>query len=65
MNEKTIVAVTAICAITAIEVVALCNGINGTVLALTLAAIAGLGGYEVGFVRGAEPVSHTTEWEAK
>ena len=58
------VAVTAICAITVIEGIALMNGINGAMLALTLAAIAGLGGYELGGAR-TQPVSLTTEWEAK
>lgn len=47
MNDKTIVAVASIGAITAIEMVALSMGINGTMIALTVAAIAGLGGYEL------------------
>ena len=47
MKDKTILAVTAIGAITAIEMIALSIGINGTILALSLAAIAGIGGYEI------------------
>ena len=52
MKDKTIVAVTAIAAITAIEMVALSMGINGTILALSLAAVAGVGGYKLKTVIG-------------
>jgi hypothetical protein len=37
----------AIICVTALEVIALCNGINGALLAGSIAIIAGLGGYEV------------------
>ena len=47
MKDKTIIAVTAIGAITAIEMVALSMGVNGTILSLTLALIAGIGGYKI------------------
>lgn len=47
MKDKTIIAVTAIGAITVIEMVALSMGINGTILALSLASIAGIGGYKI------------------
>lgn len=33
--------------ITALEVVALCKGINGAVFGIVIAALAGLGGYEI------------------
>jgi hypothetical protein len=41
------VLVTAIVGITIIEVVALCNGIDGTILLLALASIAGIGGFSL------------------
>lgn len=37
----------AIVCITLIEITALMNGINGTLMALTIAAISGLGGYSL------------------
>lgn len=40
-------AITAIIAITILEAIALFNGVNGTYFALVLAAIAGLGGYQL------------------
>ncbi|MBA7536654.1 hypothetical protein ES705_28918 [subsurface metagenome] len=43
MNIATILAI--LC-ITALEVIALCNGINGALLAGSIAIIAGLGGYQ-------------------
>ena len=51
MKDKTIITVTAIGAITAIEVAALLMGLNGILLTVTIAAIAGLGGYEVKAVK--------------
>ena len=47
MKDRTIVAVCAIGTIGAIESVALACGINGMVLTLAVAAVAGLGGYEI------------------
>ena len=44
-NMKTI---TAILAITALECFALAQDINGALLGFAIAAIAGLGGYEIG-----------------
>jgi len=43
-----IVAILSILCITALEVVALCNGINGALMAGSIAIIAGLGGYTAG-----------------
>lgn len=39
--------ITAIVGIVVIECVAMMNGINGTVMSLSIAAIAGLGGFEL------------------
>lgn len=44
MNPSTILAI--IC-ITALEIIALANGINGALLAGSIAIIAGLGGYAI------------------
>jgi len=46
MNAR-ITPVVAIVALTVIEVVALFQGINGTVMSLIIGAIAGIGGYAV------------------
>lgn len=43
-----ILGILAILCITALEVLALANGINGALLAGSIAVIAGLGGYEIG-----------------
>jgi len=43
--------ITAMVCITALEAVALFQGINGTVFMLVVAALAGLGGYEVGLYK--------------
>jgi len=43
--------ITAMVCITALEAVALYQGINGTVFMLVVAALAGLGGYEVGLYK--------------
>ena len=42
---------TAIIAITLLEGLAIWRGINGALLGLAIAAIAGLGGYEIGWHR--------------
>ena len=47
MIENTIKVVVAMICITALEMVAMSQGINGVMLSLTIAALAGLGGYEV------------------
>ena len=39
--------IAAIIGIVALEIVALCNGINGVVLGAALAILGGLGGYQV------------------
>lgn len=41
----------AILCITALEVVAITQGVNGAVLGIVIAAIAGLGGYEIKVLR--------------
>ena len=41
------VLITAICCLTFLEAIALCNGINGTLFALVVAAIAGMGGWVI------------------
>ena len=43
--------IAAIIAITILEGLAIWQGINGALLGLTIAAIAGLGGYEIGYRR--------------
>ena len=52
MCYKYIVCVIAITAVTLIELYALSIGINGTVLSLSVACIAGLGGYNLKKVMG-------------
>ena len=47
VKDKTIITVTAISAITALEILALSKGIDGTILAAVIASIAGLGGYKI------------------
>lgn len=42
-----VIAITAIISITILEIAAIVNGLNGTVLAGSIAAIAGLGGYYI------------------
>lgn len=39
--------IVAIAGIVAIEVVALCNGVNGIALSSSLALVAGIGGYQI------------------
>ena len=59
MNDRTILAVCAIGTIGVIESVALSCGINGIILTLAVAAVAGLGGYEIqnlgGMIKGRNP----------
>jgi hypothetical protein len=52
MCYKYIVSVIAISAVTLIELYALTIGINGTALSLSVACIAGLGGYNLRKVMG-------------
>lgn len=52
MCYKYIVSVIAISAVVLIELVGIYNGINGTALSLSVAAIAGLGGYNLKKVIG-------------
>jgi len=47
MNDGTIKTLVAIVALVVLESVALFNGIDGTLFALVLAAISGLGGYSI------------------
>lgn len=48
MKDETIKALVAMGCITVLEAVALLQGINGALLSLGLAALAGLGGYALG-----------------
>lgn len=48
VKDESIKAIVAMGCITALEAVALIQGINGTLLSLGLAALAGLGGYALG-----------------
>ena len=41
------VLITAICCLTLLEIVALMNGIDGTLLMIVIAAIAGMGGWVI------------------
>ena len=47
MDSETIRVLVAVSAITLLEVIALILGYNGTVLSLSVGALAGLGGYEL------------------
>ena len=47
MEDATIKAIVAMGCITALEIAALVMGINGSVLALVVAALAGIAGYEI------------------
>lgn len=47
MKQAGIITLTAIVAIVALEMVALCKGINGVLLGGAITIIAGLGGYQV------------------
>jgi len=51
MKDKVVTSIVAICGIVSIEIVALFHGINGTLLIMSIAAIAGIAGYKVGGVR--------------
>ncbi len=48
MKDETIKAMTAMGCITILSAIAIAQGINGTLLSLCLAALAGLGGYALG-----------------
>jgi len=48
MNDKTIIKLFGIGAVTALEGIALLCGFNGTYFALSLSGIVGLAGYELG-----------------
>ena len=48
MEDKTTQAIVAMVCITVIEIFAIYNKIDGTILSAVIAAIAGLGGYIVG-----------------
>ena len=45
MGEKDIRAISAICGIVILESFAIMNGIDGTILTMVVATLAGLGGY--------------------
>ena len=47
MNDATMRTLFAICGVVILDGIALCNGIDGTVLVGSVAIIAGLGGYSV------------------
>jgi len=51
MGEKDIRAISAICGIVILESFAIMNGIDGTILTMVVATLAGLGGY---YIRGAK-----------
>lgn len=48
LKDETIKSLTAMSCITILSAIALAMGINGTLLSLGLAALAGLGGYALG-----------------
>jgi len=48
MKEKTIKSLFAMALIAGLEAIALVMGVDGTMLSLAVAALAGLGGYELG-----------------
>jgi len=52
MEDKTLLSLGAMLCLTVIEALALWMGYNGTILALVLAAIAGLAGYQIKAIRG-------------
>ena len=52
MEDSTIKAVAGMVCITIIEAVALASGINGILLSLAVAALAGIAGYELKVIRG-------------
>jgi len=67
MEDRTILAMCAISTIGVIESLALSYGINGIMLTLTVAAIAGLGGYEIqnlgGAFKGRNPPSSPSPFD--
>ena len=52
MEDKTVLGATAMLCIAVLEGFAIYMGINGTTLALAVAAIAGIAGYEIKALRG-------------
>lgn len=46
-----ITTIVAMLCITVLQAIALCIGLNGTILAATIASLAGLGGYAIGRFR--------------
>lgn len=52
MKDKTIIVLTAIACVTALECVALSQGIDGAAFASVLVVIGGLAGYEIKAKRG-------------
>ena len=48
MEDKTVKALVAMACITVLEAIAMYLGVNGTLLAGVVAALAGLGGYAIG-----------------
>lgn len=50
-NTGILISAIAICCITILEVFAICYDVNGTALAGAVAAIAGLGGYQIARAR--------------
>ncbi|MDD5092788.1 MAG: hypothetical protein PHV74_00180 [Dehalococcoidia bacterium] len=64
MNWKSALpTVTAIAAIVIMECVAMCNGIDGKVLTLSVAAVAGLGGFKLNDVLKNKKITITTSEE--
>lgn len=51
MNDKTVLAITALLCITVLEIWAIYNGLDGTLLAGVVAVLAGIAGYKVKSVR--------------
>jgi len=56
MNGQEQKVVCAIAGLVIIECVALFNGIDGTLMAIVVAAVAGLGGYSVAKLKAAPPI---------
>uniref|UniRef100_A0A6H1ZUG6 Uncharacterized protein n=1 Tax=viral metagenome TaxID=1070528 RepID=A0A6H1ZUG6_9ZZZZ len=55
--------IVAMVCITTLEVVALCKGINGAVFGIVIAALAGLGGYEVKVLRNKAKGEKDAQWK--
>jgi len=48
LSDKTLITITAIISIVALEIIALLKGIDGQIFATVISIIAGLGGYTIG-----------------